>query len=343
MDRSAEPAKRLSPALTLGEGPVPPTLAAVAAAAQRIGPHILRTPVVPWRGATARRLFGEDTEIWLKLELFQTGGSFKVRGALNSALQLSAAELTPGLTAFSSGNHAIAVAYAAEVLGVSAKVVMLSSANAARVAACRSFGAEIVFAASGEAAMQMVREIQLQEGRAAIHPYDGVHISEGTGTISLEVAEQVPDLDAVLVSVGGGGLCSGLACTMKQLRPACRIYAVEPEGADTMYRSFETGLPQSLDAVATIADCLAPPQTLPYSLGLCRQSVDELALVSDAAMVQAMGLLFSQFKVAVEPGGAASTAAALGPFRDRIAGKKALILLCGSNIDVATFSQIMRA
>lgn len=259
MNRSADPVKRLSPAPLAGMGAVPPTLGVVSAAAERIAPYVLRTPVLPWRGPTARRLFGDDTEIWLKLELFQTGGSFKARGALNSALQLSADDRARGLTAFSSGNHAIAVAFAAQVLGVSAKVVMLSSANPARIATCRNFGAEIVFAPTGEEAMKMVGEIQAREGRVAIHPYDGIHITEGTGTIALEVADQVPDLDAILVSVGGGGLCSGLASTMKQIRPECRIYAVEPEGADTMYRSFQAGAPQSLSAVATIADCLAPP------------------------------------------------------------------------------------
>jgi threonine dehydratase len=297
--------------------------------------------VVPWLGPVARRLFGDDTEIWLKLELLQVGGSFKARGALNTALQLSAAERARGLTAFSSGNHAIAVAFAAQVLGVTAKVVMLSSANPARIETCRGLGAEVLFAPDGDAASEMVREIQEREGRAAIHPYDGVHTTEGTGTIALELVDQIPDLDAVLVSIGGGGLCSGLASTLKQLRPECRIYAIEPEGADTMYRSFQTGQPQAAGAITTIADCLAPPRILPYSYGLCRQAVDELALISDAAMVDAMGLLFRELKLAVEPGGAASTAAALGPFREQIAGKRAAILLCGSNIDLRSFARLV--
>lgn len=323
--------------------PVAPSLEAVAAAAERIAPHLVRTPVLHWRGPAARRLFGEGTEVWLKLELFQVGGSFKARGALNTALQLPPGQRAKGLTAFSSGNHAIAVAYAAQVLGVSAKVVMLNSANPARIELCRSFGAEILFAPDGDSAIEMVRDIQEQEGKSAIHPYDGVHTTEGAGTIALELVEQVPDLDAVLVSIGGGGLCSGLASTLKQVRPDCQVLAIEPEGADTMYRSFQAGHPLAAGVITTVADCLAPPRTLPYSYGLCRRAVDELALISDAAMIDAMGLLLRELKLVVEPGGAASTAAAIGPFRERIAGKRVAIVLCGSNIDLSSFTQMLSA
>ena len=198
-----------------------------------------------------------------------------------------------------------------------------------------------MFAPDGEAAADLAEQIRRVEGRAVIHPYEGVQVSEATGTIALEIAQQVPDLDAIVLSVGGGGLCSGVSSTMKQLRPECRIYGVEPEGADTMYRSFRSGHVESLDSVATIADCLAPPRTLPYSFGLCRQFVDKLVLIDDDRIVGAMKTLFADLKIAAEPGGAASTAAALGPLRDRLAGKKSLILLCGSNIDLDTFTSIL--
>jgi threonine dehydratase len=319
-----------------------PTLASVLAAADRLAPHIVRTPVHRWQGPASRRLFGAGTEVWVKLELLQVTGSFKPRGALNVAMNLDPAAREHGLTAFSSGNHAAAVAYAAQILGTTAKVVMLSSANPARVENCRRLGGEVLFATDGVAAMAMVETIRAQEGRALIHPYEGPHTSTGTGTLALELAEQIPSPDCVIVAIGGGGLCSGVAATMKQLVPACRVLAVEPVGADTMFRSFRSGKPEAAGVTSTIADSLSPPYVLPYSFGLCRDSVDELALVSDDEMCKATAVLFSELKLAVEPGGAASTAGALGPFREQIEGKRVVIVVCGSNIDIGSLSRLLK-
>jgi len=266
-------------------------------------------------------------------------GSFKARAALNVALSASPEVRARGFTAFSSGNHAGAVAYAAQVLGTTAKVVMLASANPARVANCKRFGAEVVIAPDGATAVRLMQQIAEDEGRMAIHPYEGVRTSEGSGTLALEFARQVPDLDAVVVAIGGGGLCSGIAATIKQLRPQCEVLAVEPQGADTMHRSFLSGRPETLERVATIADSLGPPTTLPYSLGLCRQNVDELALISDDQIRAAMERLYTDMKLVVEPGGAASVAGAMGPFRERLAGKRVGLIVCGSNIDIATLTR----
>jgi len=318
-----------------------PSLATIEAAAMRLAPHIARTPVHRWTPHSAERLFGPGAQVWLKLELLQVTGSFKPRGALNVAMNLAPEILARGLTAFSSGNHAAAVAYAARVLGTTAKVVMLASANPARVENCRRLGGEVLFASDGVAAMAMVEEIREKEGREAIHPYEGPHTSAGTATIALELAEQVPDLDCVVVAIGGGGLCSGIGPAIKQLVPGCRVLAVEPEGADKMYRSFKSGRPEAAGKTSTIADSLAPPYILPYSFGLCRGSVDDLTLISDAQICEAMAVLFSEFKLAVEPGGAASTAAALGPFREQLSGKRVAIVLCGSNIDIESFYRLL--
>ena len=279
--------KPIRPFTSVGEAVIGPTLDEIRATARRIAPYTVRTPVHLWKGRAADALFGADTEVWLKLELLQITGSFKARGAINNALQLSAAAQGAGLTAFSSGNHAAAVAYAAKVLGTTAKVVMLSSANPARVENCRNFGGEVVFAPDGEQAVTMVRELQEAEGRTLIHPYEGAHTTAGAGTLALETFEQIPSLDAVLVAVGGGGLCSGVGHVTKLLSPLCQVLAVEPAGADTMYRSMRSGRPEPAGTATTIADSLAPPHVLPYSFGLCRQSVDELALISDAEMCAA--------------------------------------------------------
>lgn len=322
-------------------GVAAPTLEAVRAAADRVRPHVLRTPVHQWATPLAKQLFGEGTEVWLKMELMQVGGSFKARGALNTAMQMDAATIARGFTAFSSGNHAIAVAYAAKVLGTSAKVVTLATANPARIAQCRAFGAEVLFAPTGQEAARVVEAVERDEGRVLIHPFDGPHLSEGSGTIALELAEQMPPLDAVVMSIGGGGLTSGLGSILKILQPGCQIYGVEPFGANAMYRSIAAGHPLLAGPSTTIADCLAPPCTMPYSFELCRRVLDDVVLVSDQALLEAMGVLFTDVKLAVEPGGAASTAAMMGPLRERLAGKRVGVILCGSNIDIGSLNHFM--
>jgi threonine dehydratase len=244
-----------------------------------------------------------------------------------------------GVTAVSAGNHAIAVAYAAGVLGTTAKVVMPKSASPFRVAKCRELGATVDLVEDVHRAFERVKEVEQQEGRTFVHPFEGPRTALGTATLGLELVEQVPDVEAVVVPIGGGGLCAGVAAAVKLAWPSCRVYGVEPEGADSMRRSFEAGTPQAIDAVRTIADSLGAPHAAPYSFGLCRRYVDELVLVSDDALRGAMRLLFASAKLAVEPAGAAATAALIGPLKDRLAGKRVALIVCGANIDAATFSR----
>jgi threonine dehydratase len=145
----------------------------------------------------------------------------------------------------------------------------------------------------------------------------------------------------VIVPIGGGGLIAGIACAVKQLQPQCQVFGVEPEGADSMSRSFEAGSPRKLEHVATIADSLAAPYALPYSFGIAKRFVDEIVTIPDEAMRRAMGLLFVDMKLAVEPAGAAATAALCGPLRERLAGKRVAVIVCGTKIDAATFAQQM--
>jgi threonine dehydratase len=190
-------------------------------------------------------------------------------------------------------------------------------------------------------AFARVREIEESEGRTFVHPFEGPRTALGTATLGLEWWEQSRAeglaLDAVVVPIGGGGLIGGVAAAIKQLAPSCAVYGVEPEGADTMYRSFRSGHTESLDKVRTIADSLGAPHTAPYSLGLCRRFVDEVVLVDDAAICRAMALLFDDVKLACEPAAAAATAALCGPLRSRLAGKRVGVMVCGSNIDAETF------
>lgn len=302
---------------------------------------IIRTPVLRWRGEPSRALGFEGGEIWLKLELFQRTGTFKARGALNSVRHLDAEARRRGITAVSAGNHAVAAAFAAREVGVSAKVVMIKTANKARVERARAYGAEIVFADDGPSAFRMVKEVVASEGRAMVHPFEGPLVAQGAGTLGLEFAEQVHDLDAVIIAIGGGGLCGGAAAAIKQLQPRCQVFGVEPAGADSMRRSFEAGAPVTLASVSTIADSLAPPMTLPFSFAACRRYVDDIVTVTDDEIRGAMRILFDDLKLALEPAGAAATAALLGPLR-RLAGKKVGIVVCGSIIDIETYAKHVR-
>lgn len=318
---------------------VAPTLAQIEAAAERLAPYIERTPVFHWTGPQSRALFGADADVWVKLELFQVTGSFKPRAALNVALSLSPDLQRRGLATFSSGNNAAAVAYAAQIVGTTAKVVMPRTANPARIANCRRYGAEVVLADDARDAFARVNAICEQEGRSFIHPYEGPHTTCGNATLGLEIYQQIPEPDAAVVAIGGGGLCSGVGVALKQLRPQCEVLAVEPEGADSMFRSFRSGQPERLEQVRTIADSLAPPQVLPYSFNLCRRTVDELALISDEQIRTAMAWLYRELKLVVEPGGAAALAGALYPFRQRLCGKRIVLIVCGSNIDTLSLHQ----
>jgi len=175
-----------------------------------------------------------------------------------------------------------------------------------------------------------------------VHPFEGPYVAQGAGTLGLEFVEQVEGLEAVVIAIGGGGLCGGSAAAIKQMTAQCEVYGVEPEGADSMRRSFEAGEPVTLASVNTIADSLAPPMALPYSFGACRRYVDDIVTVSDAEIRGGMLALFSDLKLAVEPAGATATAALLGPLRHRLRGKKVGVVVCGSIIDVESFANHIR-
>lgn len=171
---------------------------------------IVRTPVLQWLEGNRRN--GEAPDVWLKLELFQHTGTFKARGALNAVRHLDSTARSRGITAVSAGNHAIAAAFAARECGTTAKVVMIRTANEARIRRARSYGAEILFADDGRSAFAMAEEISRVEGRAMIHPFEGPYVAQGAGTLGLEFVEQAGDLDAAIIAIGGGGLCGGGSC-----------------------------------------------------------------------------------------------------------------------------------
>lgn len=296
---------------------------------------LVETPVVRCRNL--EQGVADRAEVWGKLEFLQQTGTFKPRGALSVVLGLAPEQLAAGITAVSAGNHAIAASFAAQAVGTSAKVVMIRSASPVRIEACRSYGAEVVLAGDVYEAFAKVEEIRETENRFFVHPFEGPKVAAGTGTVGLEICEQIGDFDALVIPIGGGGLCAGISSTVKQLNPGCEIFGVEPEGADSMHRSFASGKAEKIERVHTIADSLGAPFAMPYSFALCRQNVDELVMISDNEMREAMGLLYREMKMAVEPACAASTAALAGPLRGRFKNKKVVLVFCGSNIDWMTY------
>lgn len=314
-----------------------PRIDAVRQLCERLEPWLVRTPVLRCR--PLETALGSAAEIHGKLEFLQQTGTFKPRGALSVMLGLDEQQLANGVTAVSAGNHAIAVAFAARALGTTAKVVMISTAGPARIELCKHYGAEVVLAGDVHTAFEMTEEIRVSEDRHFVHPFEGEELVLGTATVGLEICEQIDGFDSIIVPIGGGGLCAGIASAVKQLRPDCRVIGVEPAGADSMHRSFRTGSPAAIDKVHTIADSLGAPFALPMSFELCREYVDELVLVDDDHLCDAMRLLYRHMKIAVEPACAATTAALAGPLAGRLGSQKVVLVFCGSNIDWHTYER----
>ncbi len=321
----------------------PPTLDAIRANRLRLGDRIVTTSVRRVDDDALMLAVGASTQVWLKEELFQRTGSFKPRGALTVMLDLDATQLARGVTGVSAGNHAISLGYCARQLGTTAKVVMPKTANPFRVQVCRELGAEVELVENVHVAFARVREIEAAEGRAFVHPYEGPRTALGTATVGMEFIDQVraagAELDAVIVAAGGGGLTGGVACAVKLMSPATQVFVVEPEGADTMARSFAAGAPQAIESVRTIADSLGAPRCEPYSYALNRLYADEVVLVTDDQIRDGMRLLFRSAKLVTEPAGAASLAALMYPLRERLAGKRVGIVVCGGNTDGETFAR----
>ena len=320
-----------------------PSIDAIRANRVRLGDLVVTTPIRLLADDALAAAVGASTRVWLKEELFQRTGSFKPRGALSVMLDLDAAALSRGVTGVSAGNHAISLGYCARRLGTTAKVVMPKNANPFRVQMCRELGVAVELVDNVHDAFTRVKEIEATEGRTFVHPYEGPKTALGTASVGLEFIDQVraagTSLDAVIVAAGGGGLTAGVACAVKQMSPATAVYVVEPEGADTLSRSFKAGSPQSIDAVRTIADSLGAPRCEAYSYALNRRFVDEVVLVNDEQIREAMRLLFRAAKLAVEPAGAAALAALMYPLRVRLDGMRVGIVVCGANIDPEAFAK----
>jgi threonine dehydratase len=305
------------------------TLEQVRQAQTVIMPHLHRTPML-----TAQTLGAmTDTHLFFKAELFQKAGSFKPRGALNKLYHLTAAERARGVIAISAGNHAAGLAYAASVMGVQATIVMPEAAVRSKVEATRGYGATAILHGTGKDLMPKARELQQAHDLVFAPPFDDPLVIAGQGTIGLEILEDVPAPDVVLVPVGGGGLIAGVASVIKALHPQTRVIGVEPVGAAKMVASLQQGKAVALDQTHTIADGLAAPFAGEHTYAHVRQWVDEVVLVSDEEVITAMLLIMERSKLFVEPSGAAGFAALLHNKITVPSGATVVCVLSGGNID----------
>jgi threonine dehydratase len=309
---------------------VPITPDGVRAAAARIRPLAKRTPVLtsPGFDAAAR------VRVFFKCENLQTGGAFKIRGASNLILSLPPADLARGVVAFSSGNHAIAVAIAARHAGAAATIVMPSDAPRSKLETARAHGARIVlYDRLCESREAIAARILEESGATLVPPFDHPMIMAGQGTAALELLEDVPDLDALIAPVGGGGLLSGCAIIARDMRPAIRLFGVEPADGNDAFLSFQAGERRSIPMPQTIADGLRAPQPGELTFPIIRRLVEQILLVTDDEIRAAVTYLLARLKILVEPSGAVGAAALLfGKLPDG-AGKVGVIL-SGGNMDL---------
>lgn len=300
-----------------------------------LSPVINLTPMIPAKG------FVPDCRFYLKADCLQKTGAFKLRGAYYKLSTLTDEEKARGVIACSAGNHAQGVAFAARDMGIPATICIPASAPLSKIEATRSYGANVVLVPGvyDDAHAEAVR-LRDEQGLTFIHPFDDERVMAGQGTIGLEIAEQLPDVDAVLVPIGGGGLIAGVASALRQLKPACRIIGVQAAGAASMADSLRAGHILTLPEVHTVADGIQVKTPGEKTFAICREAVDEVVTVGEAEIASAILTVLERQKLMVEGAGAVGVAAAMYGELD-LRGKTVCALLSGGNLDVTMLERII--
>ena len=298
-------------------------------AQQRIKPYVKRTTLE--HSQTLSTYLG--TNVFVKFELFQKTGSFKVRGAFNKLLRLSAEERKRGVVAISGGNHAQAVAYASNVLDVNAVVLMPQSTPQNYSVATRNYGATVDLQPTIQDAFKKIKEYELQ-GRIFIHPFDDPLVMAGQGTVGIEIMEDLPATTDIIISIGGGGFAGGVSTAVKAIKPGVRIWGVETIGADAMSQALKAGHPVELAAITSIAKTLGAPSVSDQTLAIAQKNLEEVIVVSDDEAVQALTFILERLKVLTEPA-ASCTVSAASRLKDQFGKDNNLVLIfCGGNLSV---------
>jgi threonine dehydratase len=313
------------------------TLDDIYAAQTRIMPHLHRTPLL------TSRMLNEETgmQLGMKAEVFQKTGSFKARGALNAALLLTPDQRARGLVTLSAGNHGQGLAWAGARVGAKTTVFMPKTAVPAKVEAIRGYGAEPWFVENMESVFDEMEPYRQKHGMTFVSPFADPAVIAGQGVVGLEILEDMPDVENIIVAAGGGGLISGILVAVKSLRPDVRIVGVEPTGANIVRQSLDAGRPLAATKIDTVADGLAAPFAAELSQAIISHYVDDFILVSDAEIIAAMKLILSRTKVLVEPSGAAALAGLLSGRTGAQPGSNTVVVLSGGNIDPARLKSLL--
>lgn len=314
-----------------------PSYEDVCAASKRIEGHANKTPVLTSRTVNAEL----GAEVYFKCENFQRIGAFKFRGAMNTLLKLTQEQKAAGVVAFSSGNHAQAIALSAKLLGVPATIVMPNDAPAAKARATAGYGANIVrYDRYTEDREQIGRALAEEKGLTLVPPYDHPDVIAGQGTAAKELIEEVGELDVLFVPLGGGGLLSGSALAAKRLSPRCEIIGVEPEAGNDGQQSLRSGSIVHIDTPETIADGAQTQHLGQYTFEVIRANVADILTASDAELVDSMRFFAERMKIVVEPTGCLGFAAARAQ-KAKLAGKRVGIIVSGGNIDISRYSSLL--
>ncbi|MBH9642645.1 threo-3-hydroxy-L-aspartate ammonia-lyase [Burkholderia vietnamiensis] len=317
--------------------PTLPTYDDVAAAAARLQGHAHRTPVMT--SSTLDDALG--AQVFFKCENLQRMGAFKFRGAFNALSRFVATQRRNGVVTFSSGNHAQAIALSARMLGIPATIVMPQDAPAAKMAATRGYGGNVVtYDRYTEDREQIGRELAEKHGLTLIPPYDHADVIAGQGTAAKELFDEVGPLDAVFAPLGGGGLLSGTALATRALSPQAKLYGVEPEAGNDGQQSFRSGAIVHIDTPRTIADGAQTQHLGNLTFQILRRDVDDILTATDAELVDSMRFFATRMKLIVEPTGCLSLAAAR-KMKDELAGKRVGIVISGGNVDLANFAALV--
>ncbi|MHB7565507.1 threo-3-hydroxy-L-aspartate ammonia-lyase [Citrobacter braakii] len=309
----------------------------VAAAAERIADYANKTPVMTSR--TVNDEFG--AEVFFKCENFQRMGAFKFRGAMNALRQFTPEQRAAGVVTFSSGNHAQAIALSAKLLGIPATIIMPHDAPAAKVAATKGYGGNVViYDRYTEDREKIGRELAEKQGLTLIPPYDHPHVIAGQGTATKELIEEVGQLDVLFVCLGGGGLLSGSSLAARHLSPDCIIYGVEPEAGNDGQQSFRSGKIVHIDTPKTIADGAQTQHLGNITFPITQRNVHDILTVSDDELVASMKFIAERMKIVVEPTGCLGFAAARAR-KAELRGKKVGIIISGGNVDISRYSEFL--
>ncbi len=315
-----------------------PTIEDVRSARATVDRYLPRAPL-EWSPLLSRELGGS---VYLKLEAFKPTRAFKARGALVKIASLDADARRRGVVAASAGSHALGVAFAAHTLGTSATVVMPRAVSPTIVGVCRAYDAEVVLEGDVfDDAEVLAHRIEREQGRTFVHPYADTLVVAGQGTIGLEILDDLPEVDTVVVAVGGGGLSGGIGLAVKSGRPGARVIGVEPEGSDEVGRSVRAGAPVVLERPRSVADKLVARSTMPMSVELGRRYIDEYLTVSDASLEAATFELLDRLALLVEPSGAAPLAA-IREGKVDVRGRRTVLVTSGGNVATPVLARILR-